>query len=46
MREFNMNWGWSGDKDGWFLFSADDWDVKGSPYNQRMEMLYNFTKTE
>ena len=46
MREFNMNWGWSGDKDGWFLFSADDWDVKGSPYNQCMEMLYNFTKTE
>ena len=41
-----MNWGWSGDKDGWFLFSADDWDVNGSPYNQRMEMLYNFTKTE
>ncbi len=43
-REFNMNWGWSGQCDGWFLFSADDWDVNGTPYNHNMEMMYNFTK--
>lgn len=40
-----MNWGgWSGQCDGWFLFSADDWDVNGTPYNHNMEMMYNFTK--
>lgn len=42
--EFNMNWGWSGLHDGWFLASSDAWNVSGSPYNMNIRLMYNFTK--
>ena len=42
---FNMNWGWSGNHDGLFLISANNWDpIKpiDSPYDRTIRMIYEF----
>lgn len=44
---FNMNWGWSGSYDGFFLISPDSWDPtlpKDTPYNLDQDMIYGFKK--
>ena len=41
---FNMNWGWDGDYDTYYLVSSDSWSPKETPYNIDIGMIYGFTK--